>query len=331
MRRGRERRRLGVTAEPPAAGSRRESRIPRFPGPAEAAPFGTGGHLLRAAKSDNDIQDRGRQAESFARLSQSSVQPRSGGTLTLATGAGALTVAPREHGPSPAVLRPARGPNVAVIAGAGLVVRTAPVGLTTFLGLVGTGRDMPSWELELPGDERLVATGHGGAAVVAPARQTVPRATESSRAPNNPRAGSASPLSDRIGGAPSRALNRGERVVAVVSAPLVLDARRHRVGARLRISSDRVEIAIERMAEAAKPVAARIDWAPTGDLGNGWFAYGAARALRTSSYSIEGKRIRGLGCATTEQGQLDSGEEEESRQLAVAPDRCRSLIERGAP
>ncbi len=120
-------------------------------------------------------------------------------------------------------------------------------------------------------------------------------------------------------------------MVAVVSAPLVLDARRHRVGARLRISGDRVELAVEKVAEGGEPLVARIDLAPTGDLGNGWFAYGAARALRTSSYSIEGKRIRGLGCATTEQGQLDSGEEEESRQLAVAPDRCRSLIERGTP
>lgn len=62
-----------------------------------------------------------------------------------------------------------------VIAGAGLIVRTTPLGLTTFLDLASAGGEMPSWELELPGEERLVAAGRGGAAVIAPARQTLPR------------------------------------------------------------------------------------------------------------------------------------------------------------
>jgi hypothetical protein len=95
--------------------------------------------------------------------------------------------------------------------------------------------------------------------------------------------------------------------------------------------NDTVTLEVKPPAPAAFPVGARIEWMPAGELGNGWFAYGVDRALRRSTYSIEGRSIDGLGCASEEHGELGSGEVEISRQVAAREGGCPSLIETGVP
>jgi len=249
----------------------------------------------------------------------------------LATGAGRWSIVPR--GASRAAARPVARRQVALLAnlaeGIDLAVRPTPAGVATFTQFRAGAAHSIRWRLSLPGDERVARLPKGGAGVFAPSAQLEPRATLRTSPRRNPAARpGVPPLSDRLGGAYSP--HTGDRLAATASAPLALDARRRGVRSSLAVRGDDVTLTVD-PGGAPTPVVARIDWIPSGALGNGWFAYGVGAALRRSRYAIEGKRIPGVGCASEEKGEIGSGEVQVTRQVAARDGGCVSLVEQGAP
>jgi len=250
----------------------------------------------------------------------------------VATGAGGWSIAPR--GASRAVARPLARRRVALFAnlaeGIDLVVRPTPAGVATFTQFRSGASHSIRWRLALPGDERVARLPKGGAGVFAPSMQLEPRATLRTSPPHNPAASrpGVPPFSDRLGGAYSP--RSRDRLAATASAPLALDARGRRVRSSLAVRGDDVTLAVD-PGSAPTPVVARVDWIPSGALGNGWFAYGVAAALRRSRYAIEGKRIPGVGCASEEKGELGLDEVQVTRQVAARDSECVSLVEQGTP
>lgn len=238
------------------------------------------------------------QAQPRARGAVADATPRA---FSLDTVAGPVRAA---AGPT---LAPARtsASSTAVFAGregADLGLRETPVGVRSYVQLRGS-RSF-SWTLSLPGAERVVRLRDGGLGLLAPARRVGNR-------------GSSSP-----------ALPRGWRLVATASAPAARDSAGRRVRSALRAKGDEVTL---RVARASAPVVARMAWAPTGDVGGGWWGYGADKPLESTTWSVQrGKRTRSGGCGYTERGTLAPGEIEEARDAAVSKRGCRALVETGS-
>ena len=197
------------------------------------------------------------------------------------------------------------GRQAALLTGAApdtdVVVRAAPAGYTTYVVVRRPADEAAfAWRIEPPEGGRVEALAKGNAGVI---------------------------LAGGDAGAPAPG---GGRVVATVSAALALDARGRRLKASLSAQGGSLRLRLGTSDGAPFPVAARLEWIPSGELGGGWFAYGVPRALRRSTYRMSGKRIEGL-CAEEEQGSLGPGEVEVSRQVASRARSCRSLVETGTP
>jgi hypothetical protein len=255
----------------------------------------------------------------------------------LASGAGRMRAVPAEPGDDANEARVIARGDAALFANAApgidLLLHPGPAGMDTFIQFREASAKTFSWRINLPGIERLKRLAKGGVGVLVPSGQAEPRATGRTAPARNDAASrpSISPLSGKLGGAWSPSIGSGRRLVARLSAPLALDGRGRGIPSSIEVERSRLVLTVEPDRSASFPVVGRIDWHPTGELGNGWFAYGVDRPLRRSTYSIEGRRIPGLGCASVEKGELASGKEEVSRQVAARKGGCPSLDERGSP
>jgi hypothetical protein len=239
------------------------------------------------------------------------VSAHAAGGFSLTTAAGRLNVRPLH------VNRAASAATLVAGGGAALFANTAPstdtvvrpdaAGVDTFVSLrAPSAAASLAWRVSLPGAERLYPLAKGAVGVLAPA----------------PPGGDA---------ATSPALPAGTRVVAILTAPAATDAAGRPVPASLAADGDTVTLHVAPPSTAAYPVMAHPAWMPEGDVGGGWWAYGAAEPLAGRRYALEGRRTGDGYCAYPDSVTLDSGEAQVTRQLAVKAGSCLSLVETGAP
>jgi hypothetical protein len=169
--------------------------------------------------------------------------------------------------------------------------RETPLGFRSYLQFRDRRRRTFSWDLSLPGRERLLLLSDGVVGVLAPAAETFSQARASPRVlrPGDDTAGARA-----LGGVSATGLPSGWRLVATVSAPSALDIRGREVPSSLtKPDGDRLTLRVGR--GGSGPVVARMNWSPTGDLGNGWWSHGAERPLGSTTWKNPPRKAHSLG------------------------------------
>jgi hypothetical protein len=189
------------------------------------------------------------------------------------------------------------------------IVRPTPVGVTTYNAFETAATPAGvRYTVSLPGQETLKPLPNGAVALLAKAGQT-----------------------DHGLAAQSMGLPANQRVIAIVTAPGVVDARGQEVAADWQVEGAALTLRLKPDAEQAFPITAAVGWLPEGLVPASWWSYGNDTVLRDSTYELRGTGTPSAGCADRDDATIQSDQALESRQLALRPGSCTSLIETGKP
>lgn len=257
-------------------------------------------------------------------LADGSIQRDPSDGFALATDAGRLEVLPSGGQAQTQDARVVAGGDAALFDGpdGASVIRPTAIGLETYNEIVDASAQTTfSWKVSLPGDETLVRFSNGVVAILAPVDQTQPDATTAT---------SVDPAAP-AGGVAASEVPAGQRIVTMISSPQAQDANGMSVPSSLSVDGDTVTLQVTPDASTAYPVIADPLWIPEGDLGNGWWSYGADQPLANSVYFFENAPTSDGGCQYADAGVNGDDQATITRQLAIYKGTCLSLIETGSP